>query len=114
MNAVKVGKNYLTVNPGSNVVQVVAPALNTSGVILSTCLISTTNGGAGVFTGTSAPSSIVDQSKPIIFSANAGSAVNTGSQLALPYPLFLPAGQGLWVAASVPSAAVALTWDVLA
>ncbi|MCO7579186.1 hypothetical protein Q7O56_25205 [Pseudomonas protegens] len=113
MNAVKVGKNYLTVNPGSNVVQVVAPAANTSGVIVSTCLISTSNGGVGVFTGTSAPSSIVDQSKPIIFSANASSAVGTGSELALPYPLFLPAGQGLWLAASVPGAAVALTWDVL-
>ncbi|WP_025129958.1 hypothetical protein [Pseudomonas sp. PH1b] len=114
MSVVKVGKYFrnVTMNP-ARVVKIVDPAENTHGLIIQTGLISPSNGALGLYSGTSAPSGIGDESKPIIFAGNGNTAAGSGSELLMPNPLFVSAGQGLWVAANVPAAAVALTWDLL-
>jgi len=120
MDAVKVGDRFVSIYPiPSGVVTIVDPATNTRGLLLRTGLIAPANGSVNLFAGAVAPSNAGDTTKAIIFSGNGASAVGSASEVVLPYPLFIPAGKGLWVGTSVPSdsaraAGIALTWDLLA
>ncbi|MDB5993044.1 MAG: hypothetical protein JWP42_180 [Pseudomonas sp.] len=112
MDAVKVGKNFLTVNP-TTVTQIVDPAANTNGVHLRTATLVSSTGTLNLWTGPTAPTGIGDRSKPAIFGGNGSAAGGANNQIQLPYPMFLPAGYGLWAHSNVAGAAISLTWDFL-
>ncbi|MBX8619558.1 hypothetical protein K5D48_21100 [Pseudomonas cichorii] len=114
MYPVKVGKNFRNVSPLRGVVQVIAPEDNLNGVIITTGLIAAANGTVNVFTGATAPTSLTDLTKPLVFSGNGNSGAGSNAEVVLPFPLLIPAGNGLWAASqSTGTAAVALTWDLL-
>ncbi|WP_194790100.1 hypothetical protein [Pseudomonas sp. UFMG81] len=114
MEAVKVGKHFITVYPTTfpnSVAQVVDPAQNTDGVYLRTATLVTAGGTLNLYSGKVAPSRIGDPVAAGIFGGVAGT---TNMQYQLAYPLFIPAGHGLWAAANASGAAIALTWDFVA
>ncbi len=111
MDAEPIGKRFLnSSSPG--VVLVFSVASNTSGAIIRTGYINPVTGTVNLVAGTVAPTGIGDVSQPIIFSGNGNSAAGSNSEVVMPYPLYIPAGMGLWVANSGPGA-IALTWDLL-
>ncbi|MFJ4143517.1 hypothetical protein [Pseudomonas sp. NPDC089734] len=115
MYPVKVGKNFRTLSPLRGVVQLVSPEENVNGLIITTGLIAAANGAVNVFIGATAPTSLTDFSKAIIFSGNGNSAAGSNAEVVLPFPLLVPAGNGLWAASQTTgTAAVAMTWDLLA
>lgn len=112
MDAVKIGNNFRTVNPTA-VTQIVDPATNVNGLIIRTGAIVSSTGSLNLWAGQSAPTGVGDRSKPAIFGANGSAAGGANAQVLLPYPLYVPAGQGLWAHANVPGAVISLTWDLL-
>lgn len=115
MQAVKVGKNFLTVSPLNGVVQIVSPAANANGLVIATGLIAASTGTVNLYVGATAPTSVSDLSKAIVFSGNGNAATGSNAEVLMPYPLFVPAGMGVWAASGVSgAAAIALTWDLAA
>lgn len=110
MEPVKVGKHFYYGHPTS-MIQVVNPADNTQGVHLRTTTLCTGGGAINVYSGPKAPARLGDTTVHCIFGGIDG---RNDSQYTLPYPLFIPAGYGLWTAANNPTAAICLTWDFLA
>lgn len=114
MNAVKIGNNHVCISPLKGVVQVVDPSQNIAGVTICTSCIAVGKGTVNVVAGAVAPTSVSDISKPIIFSANGNAASGHGYEAFMPYPLFLPAGQGLWLVGEPTGiSGVSVTWDLL-
>ncbi|ASE24353.1 hypothetical protein D3X12_15495 [Pseudomonas protegens] len=115
MDEVKIGKNYTTISPLKGVVQIVAPAQNVAGVVIRTSCIASGKGTVNVIAGLKTPTGITDISQAVIFGANGNTASPGHSYEAfMPYPLFIPASQGLWVVGDdAGSSAIALTWDIL-
>lgn len=112
MDAVKIGYNFRTVNPTA-LTQIVDPAANINGVVIRTGAIVSSTGTLNLWSGQTAPTGIGDRTKPAIFGANGSAAGGANEQVLLPYPLFIPAGYGLWAHSNVAGAAISLTWDFL-
>jgi hypothetical protein len=111
MQNVKVGKHFVTVYPTTfpnSVAQIVDPATNTDGVYLQTATLVTAGGTLNLYTGKVAPTRIGDPVAAGIFGGVDG---GNSRQYQLSYPLFIPAGYGLWASANTAGAAIALTWD---
>ncbi|MBC2655184.1 hypothetical protein H7A76_07010 [Pseudomonas sp. MSSRFD41] len=119
MEAVPVGNHFVSIYPiPAGITTIVDPAKNTHGVTLRTGYIAPSNGAVDLYCGQVAPTMPGDRTVPIIFSGNGNSAAGSHSEVVLPYPLFIPAGKGLWLGTSVPAstprpAGIALTWDFL-
>jgi hypothetical protein len=93
------------------------PAQNTTGMIVRTATMHTSGTYGILSTGVKAPSGYYDGTVPVILScrgtAPAGSGF-PGASATLPFPVIIPAGQGLWAANSSGSTAlVYVTWDPL-
>lgn len=115
MEAVKVGKNFVNITPLNGVVQIVSPSANLNGLVISTGMIDAASTYANLYVSASAPTSNVDYSKPIVFSGVGNTAAGSNAEVVLPYPLFVPAGMGVWATSSATgTAAIALTWDLVA
>lgn len=99
MTRVKAGKNHFPGIAVNTVVQVVAPADNTQGVILRTIALS--SGGAGgtaqisVFADLTAPSTPSDTTRKrvAVYSAPMGTFIS----ITIPYEIEVSAGLGIWV-----------------
>lgn len=114
MNFVKVGKNHVCIGPLKGVVQVIAPSQNTAGITINTSCIAVGKGSVNMVSGTFPPTSTADFRQPVIFGANGNAAEGHSYEAFMPYPLFLPAGQGLWVVGEPNGiSSISLTWDVL-
>ena len=110
-----IGSIFKTVSANTNVVQLIAPAENTNGMTLCTATMHTGPYYVALTVGTKAPKSYTDLTVPYIFSCR-GTAVGSGypgKAENLPYPLVIPAGQGLWVAAG-DVAIVSVTYQPVA
>jgi hypothetical protein len=83
--------------------QLVAPSANVNGVVLRTFATQSSNAAVVVSSGIKALTGYFDVTSPIIFYAQNGT---------LPYPVTIPAGQGLWLYGS-GNVTVNATWDVL-
>lgn len=112
MNAVKMGSHFLTVSPTA-MTQIVAPSANVAGLIIQTASIVTGSSTVNVWAATSAPTSIGDASKPVVFGGNGSSTGGANSQYQMPNPLFIPAGYGLWAMTNSSGGYLSLTWDLL-
>lgn len=110
MNAVTMGKHFITVFP-KGIVEIVSAAQNTGGLIIQTGLIKTSTGVVDLYVG---PTGSSISNAAIIFSGNGSSISGSDSEIVMPYPIRIPAGQALWAYASTPGGAIALTWDLLA
>lgn len=110
MNAVTMGKHFITVFP-KGIVEIVSAAQNTGGLIIQTGLIKTSTGVVDLYVG---PTNSSLSSSAIIFSGNGSTISGSDSEIVMPYPIRIPAGQALWAYASTPGGAIALTWDLLA
>ncbi|MCP1516757.1 hypothetical protein J2Y74_001067 [Pseudomonas migulae] len=77
------------------------PAQNTAGMIIRTATLHSGKGYAILSTGTVAPTIYTDLSVPVVLAVR-GDAESSGSfggaGETLPFPLIIPAGQGLWFA----------------
>jgi hypothetical protein len=80
---------------GITVTQLINPAVNIRGAILTSCSYKLAAATAcTVFTGTTAPGTITDTNKPIVMT---GVAPNGSIGFVnLPFPVELPPGYGLW------------------
>ena len=93
MAAQKIGIQTKVATLSNNVQQLIAPSENTNGITLCTASIhldASANGFITLNTGTVAPASAFSP-YPSVLAARSSAAAN------LPYPLVIPAGQGLWV-----------------
>ena len=109
--AVPVGKNFRYVVP-YGMTQIIDPNSNTNGVIIRTASCTPSNGWVTLYTGASTPSGAHDPDNPIIF-GSAGNSTSGGNAIVwLPYPLYIPAGQGVWGLNS-GAGEISMTWDVL-
>lgn len=113
MNAVKIGSNFATVNPTS-MTTIVSPSDNTKGMYLQTATIVTSSNTFNVWAATSQPTAIGDISRPIIFGANGTNSGGANGQYYMPYPLFIPAGYGLYAMTNSSGGYMSLTWDLVA
>lgn len=100
MEPVKVGANFAYSYAG-NYQQIINPATNTSGVVISTVVLL----GAKVFTGPAKPTWPGENSFPMVMQAGATPVLN-------PFPILLPPGNGLWVSGGNTGEA-RITYDVL-
>lgn len=110
MESVKVGKHFFNSHPTA-VTQVFGPADNKDGVYLRTATLCTGGGVLNLYSGPRAPAYLGDMSVHAILGGIDG---RNDSQYTHPYPLFIPAGYGLWAVANNATAAISLTWDYLA
>ncbi|MGE8395636.1 hypothetical protein HFV04_012995 [Pseudomonas sp. BIGb0427] len=110
MEPVKVGKHFFNGHPTA-VTQVINPAENKEGVYLRTTTLCTGGGTLNLYSGPVAPAYLGDPAVHAIFGGVDG---GNNSQYTLPFPLFIPAGYGLWTVANNAIAAISLSWDFLA
>lgn len=117
--AEKIGSKFVSVTSDSNVVtKLIDPATNTTGVTIRTATMHMGQGYSLLFSGTAAPGNVRGVANPVVLScrggANASSNFVAGAAVTLPYPIAIPAGQGLWFAKTSTSdeAGVYLTYDV--
>ena len=93
MYAEKIGKHFRSLFPNGQVVQLVDPAENTDGLYV--------------------------RYARIIFCGNNSGRAGEQAQVFLPYPLFIPAGHGIWAssgsfqAGAAPTGGLGLSWDFL-
>lgn len=100
MEPVKVGANFAYSYAG-NYQQIVNPAINANGVVVSTVVLLS----AKVFTGKVKPEWIGEASFPVVMQAGSIPVLN-------PFPILLPPGYGLWVSGG-NSGEARISWDVL-
>lgn len=110
MTAVTMGKHFITAFP-KGVLEIVSAAQNTGGLIIQTGLIKTSTGTVDLYVG---PTGSTISNSAIIFSGNGSTIAGSDSEIVMPYPIRVPAGQALWAYSSTPNGAIALTWDLLA
>ena len=97
---------------GAGVTTIVAPATNVNGMWLRTAnILNAANGVAhGAFYGdTAAPTGVTDYSKRRLLASLSA----TYGDKVLPFPLYLPAGVGLYFAASVANIIADATYEVM-
>lgn len=100
MEPVKVGAKFAYSYAG-DYKQIVDPATNTNGVVISTVVL--TNGK--IFTGPVKPAWVGEASFPVVMIAGVAPTLN-------PFPILLPPGHGLWVSGG-NSGEARITYDVL-
>jgi hypothetical protein len=102
------GSNVFVNAPATAVTQLLAPGSNAAGVwIRSGFAVVGGSNNVQLYADTSAPASSFDVTKRCIL-------VCQGTANELPYPIFLPAGVGLWMVVSAPgSGAGGGTLDIL-
>ncbi|WP_154232170.1 hypothetical protein [Pseudomonas syringae] len=117
MSEVKIGKNFRNVVP-QGIAQIVSPAENGNGLTIRTCASNPRNGFVGLYCSETAPlAAAPGNANRLIFAANGNTLEGSSSSVFMPYPLFIPAGLGLWVTSgpfsgSTPTGGgIALTWD---
>lgn len=115
--ATQVGNKFLNAaTTAGQVLQIVAPSSNTAGLYIRTATLesapSTVTGALSVslYAGPTAPAAPGDNTVRNVMNVYAFGGA--GSDALLPYPVFLPAGEGLWFA-SVGAGAVNITYDLL-
>lgn len=115
--ATQVGNKFINAaTTAGQVLQIVAPSSNTAGLYIRTatleCAPSTGTGTLAVslYAGPTAPAFPGDNAVRNIMDLY--SFNGAGSDARLPYPLFLPAGEGLWFA-SGGAGGVNITYDLL-
>ena len=104
------GKHFITAFP-NGVLEIVSAAQNTGGLIIQTGLIKTSTGTVDLHVG---PTNLSPTSSAIIFSGNGSTIAGSDSEIVMPYPIRIPAGQALWAYSTTPNGAIGLTWDLLA
>jgi hypothetical protein len=114
------GNQFLAVacSPG-DVLNLVPAASNTAGLYIRTMQVTSYGGDEGggiyIYADTSAPGTPVpDVSKRIIFNLQSGQNIIQGASI--PYPLFVPAGNGLWAAVlsvNLENEGIIMTYDLL-
>jgi hypothetical protein len=108
----RAGSLFINAGVGAGgVLQIVAPTVNTKGIWIRTCgLQATASGVVWLYANSVPPATADDTSARAIFAAGfPGSATEPFS---MPYPLFVPPGQGIWIG-STGGGGIIMTWDVL-
>jgi hypothetical protein len=107
----EIGKFFATVANNNGVAEVVAPSINTDGLVIRTCTLTLgqANTGVNLFASPTAPASGNDPNTRIIL----GLFSATGGATNCPYPLHIPAGYGLWTGSSTTSGGLLITYDLL-
>ncbi|MDP9514672.1 hypothetical protein [Pseudomonas protegens] len=116
MEPQKIGGHFKALNNGA----FFTPEENTTGMIVRTATMHTGAKMGILSTGIKKPLGIDDNSVPAILTCR-GANLNTssgapGSSATLPFPVVVPAGQGLWAATSSTYSefgVVYVTWDPL-
>ncbi|XVJ46820.1 hypothetical protein ACDZ94_20170 [Pseudomonas sp. UBT] len=85
-----IGSKFKSARADSGVTQLVAPSENTNGITLCTAGITIPANLAWLNTGPVAPPNHFGMTTPAILVSGAGGAT-------LPYPVVIPAGQGVWL-----------------
>jgi hypothetical protein len=108
----RIGKNYINIPaPAAQVTQLIAPSTNTNGVIIKTCCLSVNPGNGMVLL-------IVNPTTPALYDVNEkqifwACSTSTGVGFAnLEHPLFIPAGQGIYVSGNI-AGGISMTYDML-
>ena len=95
----------------------ISPAANVNGLILRTASLAVGTAILRLTTGTKAPSGYEDKTVPTILVCNGAgisSGSNYGDYATLPFPLVIPAGQGLFAYVNQSgSGKVAITYDLV-
>ncbi|WP_200893992.1 hypothetical protein [Xanthomonas sp. MUS 060] len=119
MQAFKIGKNFKAVSP-QGILQLVSPANNVNGLIVSTAILTTSPGGyVNLYASETAPTAPGDLNTRIIFCANSDTPNDKKGIAIMPYPLFIPAGLGLWAtsglyaSSATSTGGLSITWDLL-
>jgi hypothetical protein len=92
---------------GSGIDSVLATGSNTNGAILRTALIIAQSGASTLTADTAAPTGDGSNRRGIL------TTLGSGVPSILPYPLFLPAGVGLWTIRPTATFYAQMTWDLL-
>lgn len=114
MDAQPIGSNFKNNARGN--LTLVTPAQNTTGMVLRTASLHIAAGFMILSTGTKAPSGYSDTSVPVVMACRGITGGNgfPGLSEVLPFPVIIPAGQGLWVASDSSDQGYAyITWDPL-
>jgi hypothetical protein len=106
----RLGANFATLKPAAaGVTQLLNPAINVNGVNLRTAVLSTSAIVTELYCDTAAPAAVGDTTKRMVAQSSGG----VGGAM-LQAALFLPAGIGIWLAASGADAnASSVSWDLL-
>jgi hypothetical protein len=105
----KIGSQFFSYDSfGAGVQLLIDPASNVAGVYVTSLTYSSGSGGAAIYTGATAPSSFLDNTKPTISFKNDNLLWGQ-----FPYPFYLPAGNGLWQATAPTGGSARLTYDLL-
>lgn len=119
MYAEKIGKHFRSLFPNGQVVQLVDPAENTDGLYVRYANAAAGNGYVNLYASPTAPSGPGDINTRIIFCGNNSGRAGEQAQVFLSYPLFIPAGHGIWAssgsfqAGAAPTGGLGLSWDFL-
>lgn len=99
----------------STTYEIVAPSANTTGIRIKTLYMYVNTGGAcALYADTAAPSSAVDKTKRPVAFVSSTNIANNVTNFALPYPLFVPAGLGIWFTGTISGASstgYSITYD---
>jgi len=113
--AEQIGSLFKSSLPNGGSAQLVAPAANVNGLVLRTATITAGNAWSILSTGTTAPTSDIDVTRPVILACRGAAAANTGAgaSATLPFQITIPAGYGLWLASSGSFNGAYITYDLL-
>jgi hypothetical protein len=106
-----IGTKFVNIDlHGNEVQQAIAPSANTNGLYIRSHMQSAGAGGnTQLYVSTSAPSSASDTTKMILFAH--AEANNAGSWGQLAYPIFVPAGLGIWFGGT-NGGSIRMTYDL--
>lgn len=107
MDPVQIGSKFYNSSGPTYANTIIKPADNVNGVVIRTGTFSGSPNSL-VSTGTSAPTGVTDITKPLV-----GKILTTGQVVTLPYPIYLPAGYGLWDHGNNQVMGCAFTYDFL-
>ncbi|WP_341894311.1 hypothetical protein [Ferrovibrio terrae] len=98
-----------TVALGATAVQLINPASNVNGAIVRTAALYTvSNWDSALYSGTSAPSSASDMTKPLLLFI-----LHAQGTIMLPAQIYLPPGYGLWAIAGGGTNRAYCSYDLL-
>lgn len=117
MEPVQIGSKFVNASPYNGSVGVlITPANNTNGVIIRTASIDIGAIYSILTTGPKAPTGYFDLAVPVVLSCRGTEAGQgfPGAAAALPYPILIPAGYGLWYATGGGTGHAYVTYDPVA
>ena len=117
-NVQRVGRLFFNVqnNSTNQVIPVVAPSNNTTGLVIRTAVLdgAQTSGLTFIYADTEAPappsSTAIDLTKRIIYAVSAQQAYT--NYQSLPFPLYVDPGLGLWYVQTGPGS-IFITYDLV-